>query len=100
MKTVLLASAHRVAPLLFALVLLLGVCGNSSQQKAYEQAAAAERHLTAETAPAIIAQYKQVIAREPGSSWAKKAQARIDALEARARADELHQSVFQEHGID
>jgi NAD/NADP transhydrogenase beta subunit len=100
MKTAPLTLTRPAVALLLGLALLLGGCGNSAQQKAYEQAALAERQLTAENAPVIIAQYKQVIAREPGSGWAKKAQARIDALEARARADELRKSVFQEHGID
>jgi outer membrane protein assembly factor BamD (BamD/ComL family) len=100
MKTARLTIPRPAAALLIGLALLLGGCGNSAQQQAYEQAASAERQLTAENSPAIIAQYKRVIARQPGSNWAKKAQARIDALEARARADELHKSVFQEHGID
>jgi hypothetical protein len=75
-------------------------CGNSAQQKAYEQAAQAEQQFAAENASAIIAEYKQVIALQPGSEWAKKTQARIEAVEAHVKAEELRKSVFQEHGID
>ena len=80
--------------------LVVSGCGQSAQQKTYEQAAQKEQQLTAENAAAIIAEYKQVITLQPGSDWAKKAQARIDAVEAKTKADELHKSVFQEHGVD
>jgi outer membrane protein assembly factor BamD (BamD/ComL family) len=95
------SNIHRVVSTFsIGLALLVGGCGNSAQQKAYEQAAKAEQQLTAENASAIIAEYKQVIALQPGSEWARKAQARIEALEARLKAEELRKSVFQEHGID
>lgn len=90
----------------FALTLSLGLallvvgCGQSAQQKAYEQAMQAEQQLTTENAATIIAAYKQVIAQQPGSEWANKARARIEAVEARTKAEELHKSVFQEHGVD
>lgn len=86
----------------FALGLALGVsgCGKSDQQQAYEHAAQGELQLTAENSATLIAEYKRVIAREPGSEWARKAQARIEALEAKTKAEELHKSVFQEHGVD
>jgi len=86
--------------LLTGLALAAGGCGNSAQQKAYEHAAKAEQQVTAENAATIIAEYKQVIALEPGSDWAKKSQARIEAVDAAVKAKELHKSVFQEHGID
>ena len=97
---------HRSSPTkilsAFSLGLTLFVlgCGNAAQQKAFEQATKAERQLTAENAAAIVAEYQQVIALQPGSEWAKQAQARIEAVEARVKAEELHKSVFQEHGID
>ena len=80
--------------------LALGGCGNAAQQQAYEQAFKAEQQLTAENARAIVSEYQRAIALQPGSDWAKKAQARIEAVEAKTKADELHKSVFQEHGID
>ena len=86
--------------LVFGCALLVGGCGKSAQQQAYEQAATTEPQLTAENASAIIAEYKKVIALQPGSEWARKAQARIEALEAKTKAEELHKNVFQEHGID
>jgi len=89
-----------VCILVLNLALIVVGCGNSAQQKAYEQTAKAETQLTAENSAAIIAEYKQVIALQPGSGWAKKAQARIDTIEAKTKAEELHKSVFQEHGID
>ena len=89
-----------VFTLWIGLVLFVGGCGNSAQQKAYEQAAKTEQQLTMENAAAIIPKYKQVIALQPGTEWARKAQARIEAVEARVKAEELRKSVFQEHGID
>ena len=86
--------------LLIGLVLFVGGFGNAAQQKAYEQAAKAEQQLTAENASAIITEYRQTIALQPGSEWARKAEARIEAVEARVKAEELRKSVFQEHGID
>ncbi len=82
------------------LALFVAGCGNSVQQKAYEQAAKAEQQLTAENAATVVAEYKRVVALQPGSEWARKAQARIAAVEARVKAEELHKSVFQEHGVD
>ncbi len=89
-----------IGALALGLALLAGGCGNSAQQTAYAQAEKAEQHLTAENAAAIIAQYQQVIALEPGSAWARRAHARIEALEARAKAEEQRKNVFQEHGVD
>lgn len=89
-----------LSALSIGLALLVGGCGNAAQQKAYEQAAKMEQQLTAENAPAIITEYKQVITLQPGTEWAKKAQARIEAVEARVKAEEQHKSVFQEHGVD
>jgi len=89
-----------LSALLLGLALFAGGCGNAAQQQAFEQAVKAEQQLTAENAPAIIAEYKRAIALQPGSEWAKKAQARIEAVEAKTKAEELHKSVFQEHGID
>ena len=82
------------------LALFVAGCGNSAQQKAYEQAAKAEQQLTTENAATVIAEYQRVIALQPGSAWAGKARARIAAVEARVKAEELHKSIFQEHGID
>jgi outer membrane protein assembly factor BamD (BamD/ComL family) len=94
-------NSQRILPaLLIGLVLFGCGCGNSAQQKAYEQAAKAEQQLTAENASAVIAEYKKIITLQPGSEWARKAQARIEAVEARVKAEELHKNVFQEHGVD
>lgn len=82
------------------LALLLSACGNSAQKKAYEHAATMEQQVAPEKVPAVIAEYQEVIRLEPGSSWAKKAQARVEILQAKVKAEELHKSVFQEHGID
>lgn len=84
----------------FALALGLGGCGNAAQQKAYEHAAQLEEKYTAESAPAIIREYQRVIALEPDSGWAKKARTRLEALEARVKAEEQHKNIFQEHGVD
>ncbi len=86
--------------LLLAVALLQVGCGDSAQQLAYEHATKTEQQLAAENASAIIAEYKQVIALQPSSAWAMKAQTRIEAVEAKAKAEELHKSVFQEHGVD
>ncbi len=75
-------------------------CGNSAQQQAYEQATKAEQQLSMENASAIVAEYQRVIALQPGSEWARQAQARITTVEIRIKAEELHKSVFQEHGVD
>jgi hypothetical protein len=83
-----------------SLALFVAGCGDSAQQQAFEQAAKAEQQFAAENAPTIIADYRRVIALQPGSEWAKKAQERIAAMEARLKAEELRKSVFQEHGID
>ena len=94
-------NSRQIAALFAAgLALWLGGCGNAAQQQAYEQAAQLEEKYTAETAPAIIQEYRRVIALEPDSAWAKKARARIDAVETRVKAEEQHKSVFQEHGVD
>lgn len=85
---------------LLGLALLATGCGNAAQQQAYEQAVQAEAQLTPENAPAVIADYRRVIALEPGSKWARQAEARLQAVEARVRAAEQHKAVFQEHGID
>lgn len=69
-------------------------------QAAYKQAANAEQQLNSENTPAIIAEDKRVIALQPGSEWVRKAQARIEAVEARAKTEEQRKNVFQEHGID
>jgi GTP cyclohydrolase II len=100
MKTPVSKSKRAVATLGLVLALAVAGCGDSAQQKAYEQAAKAEQQLTAENASAIVAEYKQAISLKPGSAWAKKAQERIEAVEARVKAEELRKSVFQEHGID
>jgi len=92
--------AALVLALVIGFTIFAGGCGKSAQQKAYEQAAEKEQQLTAENAAAIIAEYKQLIALEPDSEWAKKAQAHVAALEAKAKAEELHKSIFQEHGVD
>ena len=90
--------------LLSALVLVFALavagCGNRAQQQAYERAVQAEQHLTVETAPALIADYRRVIALEPNTAWARQAGERIAAVEARVKAEELHKAVFQEHGVD
>ena len=100
MKFTTLSSMRIYSTLLIGLALLVAGCGNAAQQQAYEQAAKAEQQITAENVSAIIAEYKRVIVLQPGSGWAKKANARIEALEARVKAEEQHKSVFQEHGID
>lgn len=75
-------------------------CDNAVQRQAYEAVAKKESQLAADQAPALIAEYQQVIRLAPGSTWAKQAQLRIDSIKRRVSADELHKSVFQEHGID
>jgi outer membrane protein assembly factor BamD (BamD/ComL family) len=75
-------------------------CGKSVQQKAYELAVEKEQQLTSENAATIVAEYKAVITLHPGTEWARKAQARADAMEAKTKTEELHKSVFQEHGVD
>jgi PBP1b-binding outer membrane lipoprotein LpoB len=89
-----------LAALLIGLALIGSGCGNSAQQQAYEQAAKAEQQLTAENAPAIIGAYRKTIALQPDTDWARKAEARIEAVEARVKAEELHKNIFQEHGVD
>jgi uncharacterized protein YmfQ (DUF2313 family) len=88
------------APILFGLALLLAGCGNAAQEKAYAHAVQLEQQFTPEKAPAIITEYRRVIALEPGSAWAQKARERVAALEARVQAAEQHKAVFQEHGVD
>lgn len=97
-----LASILRLSVTVFlaGLALLAGGCGNSAQERAYARAEQLERQSTTESAPAVIAEYRRVIALEPGSSWAKKAAARIQAVEARRQAEETRKEVFQEHGVD
>ena len=77
-----------------------GGCGQSAQQQAYESAMKAEQQLTVENTATIITAYQRVIALQPGTVWARKARDRIGALTAKTEADELHKSVFQEHGVD
>jgi len=100
MKTARLKVRLIVSVLTFGFTLLISGCGNSAQKEAYEHAARAEQQMTPENTSAIVAEYKQVIALKSDSEWAKKAQARIDAVEAKTKADELHKNVFQEHGVD
>ncbi|HZL44653.1 MAG TPA: hypothetical protein VFC28_00370 [Opitutaceae bacterium] len=59
-----------------------------------------EQQLPSDHATAIVTEYQKVIRMESGSEWAKKAQLRIEAMQARQKADEMHKSVFQENGID
>ncbi len=80
--------------------LLVGACSDSPQQQAYEHAVKREQQLPRADASALVAEYQRIVRLEPGSTWARKAQVRIDALEAQIKAEELHQSVFQEHGVD
>lgn len=100
MSTTRFTIKRTAAALAIGLALFVAGCGNAAQRQAYERAAQKEQQLTAENAPALIAEYKRVIALQPGSAWARKAQARIEAVEARLQAAELHKSVFQEHGVD
>jgi len=87
--------------LLAIVFLVTAACGgDSAQEQAYERAAKLEQGYTTETAPAIIAEYRKVIALEPGTAWAEKSEARISAVEARVKADEQHKDVFHEHGVD
>ena len=100
MKTKLLKLKTVVLTFGIGLTFFTGGCSKSAQQQSYEQAAQKEQQLTVENTAALIAEFKQVIAVQPGSEWAKKAQAHIAALEAKTKAEELHKSVFQEHGVD
>jgi len=100
MNTAKLFVRHIAATLGLGLALLVAGCGNSGQQKAYEQAAAAEQRVTSETLPHVIAQFEEVIRLQPGSAWARKARARVEALQAKAKAEEQRKAVFQEHGVD
>jgi len=100
MKTPVLRRMTAGGLLMIGLALGLGGCGNAAQRQAYAHAARAEQQFTLENAPAIIAEYKRVIAVAPGSAWAKKARARIEAVAARVKSEELRKSVFQEHGVD
>ncbi len=88
------------ATLLFALFGAGVGCSDSTQARAYARAEAAERQFTVEAAPAIIEEYRRVAALEKGSEWARRAEARIKAVEARVQAEETHKQVFQEHGVD
>lgn len=92
--------AIAVLGLLCAVLCLASACGNAEQAQAYARAEQAEQRFSLETAPAIIADYRRVIALDPESDWAKKAGTRIQAVEARVRAEETHKEVFQEHGVD
>jgi len=89
-----------IGALVLGLALLASGCGRTAQQTAYEQAAKTEQLQTAENTPAIITAYRQVIALQPGTTWARQAQARIEAIEARTKAEEQRKNVFQEHGVD
>lgn len=86
--------------LLCSVLCLSPGCGPNEQARAYARAEQAEQRFTVETAPAVIADYRRVIALDPDSDWARKAGARIQALEARVRAEETRRDVFQEHGVD
>jgi hypothetical protein len=97
------SSCHRLARVVLALVLavtLLAGCGNAAQREAFEQAERAGQQVTAQTLDSVVAAYRHVIALEPGSDLAKKAEERLRAIEARKKADEAHKAVFQEHGVD
>ena len=89
-----------LAALVIALTGFIAGCGDSVQKTAYEHAVALEQQLPVDRAPAIIAEYREVIRLEPGSAWATQAQTRIDAVQAKVKAEELRKSVFHEHGID
>ncbi|AOS45605.1 hypothetical protein Verru16b_02688 [Lacunisphaera limnophila] len=90
-----------VALALWLILQLAGTgCGQSTQETAYLNAEQREREAAVEAAPEVIAEYRRVIALEPGSRWAKQAATRIAALEARHQAEETRKSVFQEHGVD
>jgi len=86
--------------LTLGLALLAGGCGKSVQQKAFDDALGKEQQMSEASTGAIIAEYSRVIALQPDSEWAALARARIEALEAKAKAAELHKSIFQEHGVD
>lgn len=88
------------AALLFALLAVGAGCRDSAQARAYARAEAAERQFTVEAAPAIIEQYRRAAALDPGTDCARRAEARIKAVEARVQAEETHKQVFQEHGVD
>jgi hypothetical protein len=93
--------ARRAFPAIaLGLILAASGCGHSAQETAYLNAERREREAAVEAAPDVIADYRRVIALEPGSRWAKQAAARIAALEARQQAEETRKSVFQEHGVD
>ncbi len=83
--------------------LFLFACGSSEnpiQKQAYENALKLEESYTFETAETILAAYRKVIAIEPGTRLAEKAEIQLKAVEERLKADEQHKSVFHEHGID
>jgi len=89
-----------IGALVLGLALLAGGCCRTAQQTAFEQAAKTEQQQTGENTPAIITAYRKVIALQPGTTWARQAQARIEAIEARTKAEEQRKNVFQEHGVD
>jgi hypothetical protein len=91
---------RRVAAVWCGLALGVAGCAPSAQQQAYDLAARTELQAAPENTAAVIAAFQQVIALQPDSAWAGKARARIEAAEARRQSDELHKSVFQEHGVD
>ncbi len=91
---------HLFRVLALGLALAWAGCGNRAQEQAYAHAVQAEAQFTVEAAPALVAEYRRVIALDPGTAWAKQAEARIAAVEARVKAEELHKAVFQEHGVD
>ena len=75
-------------------------CGFTEQRRAYERAVTAEQQATPEHFAEIVAQYEQVARMHPGTKWADKAEEHAKALRAKLSSDELHKSVFQEHGVD
>ncbi len=87
--------------LLVALLLVpLAGCGNSAQKEAFARATQLEEQTPLDRSAVVLAEYRRAIQIDPASSLARRARQRMEALEARVKAEETHKEIFQEHGVD
>jgi hypothetical protein len=80
-------------PLIIGIILsaLAGGCGESPQEKAYDEALQVEGQFAmspAQAAPKLIVQYQNVISMDPNTIWADKARNRIDLLQKISQDDQ------------